>query len=36
MRPTTPTVSQLAGKLNRGAQYHCVLVLVRHADDPRP
>ncbi|AOY93984.1 non-canonical purine NTP pyrophosphatase, RdgB/HAM1 family [Cupriavidus sp. USMAA2-4] len=29
-------VSQLAGKLNRGAQYHCVLVLVRHADDPRP
>ncbi|QET00980.1 MULTISPECIES: RdgB/HAM1 family non-canonical purine NTP pyrophosphatase [Cupriavidus] len=29
-------ISQLAGKLNRRAQYYCVLVLVRHADDPRP
>ncbi|CAG9163561.1 RdgB/HAM1 family non-canonical purine NTP pyrophosphatase [Cupriavidus pampae] len=29
-------ISQLAGKLNRRAQYYCVLVLVRHAEDPRP
>ena len=29
-------ISQLAGKLNRRANYYCVLVLVRHADDPRP
>ncbi len=29
-------ISQLAGKLNRHAHYYCVLVLVRHADDPRP
>ncbi|WP_454720525.1 MULTISPECIES: RdgB/HAM1 family non-canonical purine NTP pyrophosphatase [Cupriavidus] len=29
-------ISQLAGKLNRHAYYYCVLVLVRHADDPRP
>jgi len=32
----THLISQLAGKLNRHAQYYCVLVLVRHADDPRP
>ncbi|EKZ98689.1 MULTISPECIES: RdgB/HAM1 family non-canonical purine NTP pyrophosphatase [Cupriavidus] len=29
-------ISQLAGKLNRRAHYYCVLVMVRHADDPRP
>ncbi|MCY0858171.1 RdgB/HAM1 family non-canonical purine NTP pyrophosphatase [Cupriavidus sp. D39] len=29
-------ISQLAGKLNRRAYYYCVLVLVRHAEDPRP
>lgn len=29
-------ISQLAGKLNRRAQYYCVLVLVRHATDPCP
>ena len=29
-------ISQLAGKLNRRAHYHCVLVLVRHAADPCP
>lgn len=29
-------ISQLAGKLNRHAYYYCVLVLVRHADDPCP
>jgi len=29
-------ISQLAGKLNRRANYYCVLVLVHHADDPRP
>ncbi|SCU92138.1 dITP/XTP pyrophosphatase [Cupriavidus necator] len=29
-------VSQLAGKLNRHAHYYCVLVFVRHAEDPCP
>jgi len=29
-------ISQLAGKLNRHAHYYCVLVMVRHPDDPRP
>jgi len=29
-------VSQLAGKLNRHAHYYCVLVFVRHAEDPSP
>lgn len=29
-------ISQLAGKLNRHAHYYCVLVLVRHAEDPCP
>ncbi|WP_042887557.1 RdgB/HAM1 family non-canonical purine NTP pyrophosphatase [Cupriavidus necator] len=29
-------VSQLAGKLNRHAYYYCVLVFVRHPDDPCP
>ncbi|RAS12013.1 RdgB/HAM1 family non-canonical purine NTP pyrophosphatase [Cupriavidus alkaliphilus] len=32
----TYLVSQLAGKLNRHAYYYCVLVFVRHADDPCP
>lgn len=29
-------VSQLAGKLNRHAYYYCVLVFVRHTEDPCP
>ncbi|MBF6988776.1 MULTISPECIES: RdgB/HAM1 family non-canonical purine NTP pyrophosphatase [Cupriavidus] len=29
-------VSQLAGKLDRHAHYYCVLVFVRHAEDPCP
>lgn len=29
-------VSQLAGKLNRHAYYYCVLVFVRHPEDPCP
>ena len=29
-------ISQLAGKLNRHAHYYCVLVFVRHAEDPCP
>lgn len=29
-------VSKLAGETNRRAWYTCVLVLVRHADDPQP
>jgi XTP/dITP diphosphohydrolase len=29
-------ISQLAGKLDRRAHYYCVLVMVRHADDPCP
>ncbi|MDQ0142444.1 RdgB/HAM1 family non-canonical purine NTP pyrophosphatase [Cupriavidus necator] len=29
-------VSQLAGKHNRHAYYYCVLVFVRHAEDPCP
>jgi XTP/dITP diphosphohydrolase len=33
---TAHLVSQLAGKLNRHAHYYCVLVFVRHAEDPCP
>ena len=29
-------VRELAGKADRGAHYVCVLVYVRHADDPQP
>jgi len=29
-------ISQLAGKLNRHAHYYCVLVMVRHPEDPCP
>lgn len=29
-------VSQLAGKLDRHAHYYCVLVFVRHVEDPCP
>lgn len=29
-------VERLAGEANRGAHYVCVLVFLRHADDPRP
>lgn len=29
-------VAELAGHRNRGAYYYCVLVFMRHADDPQP
>jgi XTP/dITP diphosphohydrolase len=29
-------IADLAGKANRRAHYYCILVLVRHADDPQP
>jgi XTP/dITP diphosphohydrolase len=29
-------IAQLAGKADRRAHYTCVIVLVRHADDPEP
>ncbi len=29
-------VEALQGKINRRAYYYCVIVLVRHADDPQP
>lgn len=29
-------VAALAGKLDRRAHYYCVIVLVRHAEDPEP
>jgi len=29
-------VANLQGEANRNAHYYCVLVLVRHADDPEP
>ncbi|HVK53534.1 MAG TPA: RdgB/HAM1 family non-canonical purine NTP pyrophosphatase [Burkholderiales bacterium] len=29
-------VSELSGKENRRAHYYCVIVMVRHADDPQP
>lgn len=29
-------IAELAGQTNRRAHYYCVLVLVRHADDPCP
>ena len=29
-------IAELAGQANRRAHYYCVLVLVRHADDPCP
>jgi XTP/dITP diphosphohydrolase len=29
-------IADLAGKTDRSAHYYCILVLVRHADDPQP
>jgi XTP/dITP diphosphohydrolase len=29
-------IADLAGKSDRRAHYYCILVLVRHADDPQP
>ncbi len=29
-------IADLAGQTDKSAYYYCVLVLVRHADDPRP
>ena len=29
-------LAELADKSDRRAYYHCVLVLLRHADDPQP
>lgn len=29
-------IADLAGKSNRRAHYYCILVFVRHADDPQP
>jgi XTP/dITP diphosphohydrolase len=29
-------IAELAGKSNRRAHYYCILVFVRHADDPQP
>ena len=33
---TTKLIAALAGVADRRAHYYCVLVLVRHADDPEP
>ena len=35
-RNNAALVAALAGIADRRAHYHCVLVLVRHADDPQP
>jgi XTP/dITP diphosphohydrolase len=35
-RNNAKLVEKLQGKANRRAYYYCVLVLVRHADDPQP
>ncbi|MCQ4145430.1 RdgB/HAM1 family non-canonical purine NTP pyrophosphatase [Vogesella sp. AC12] len=35
-RNNAKLVEKLHGKANRRAYYYCVLVLVRHADDPQP
>jgi XTP/dITP diphosphohydrolase len=35
-RNNTKLLAELAGRSNRRAHYVCVLVLVRHADDPQP
>lgn len=35
-RNNAKLVERLQGKDNRRAYYYCVLVLVRHADDPQP
>ena len=35
-RNNAKLVEKLQGKTNRRAYYYCVLVLVRHADDPQP
>lgn len=35
-RNNAKLIEKLQGKANRRAWYYCVLVLVRHADDPQP
>lgn len=35
-RNNAKLLASLAGVADRGAHYYCVLVLVRHADDPEP
>lgn len=35
-RNNAKLIEKLQGKDNRRARYYCVLVLVRHADDPQP
>jgi len=35
-RNNAKLVAELAGTADRRAHYYCVLVLVRHADDPQP
>ena len=35
-RNNAKLIEKLQGKANRCAWYYCVLVLVRHADDPQP
>lgn len=35
-RNNAKLIEKLQGKTNRRAWYYCVLVLVRHADDPQP
>ncbi|WP_199053193.1 RdgB/HAM1 family non-canonical purine NTP pyrophosphatase [Aquitalea sp. ASV15] len=36
VRNNAKLIEKLQGKANRRAWYYCVLVLVRHADDPQP
>jgi XTP/dITP diphosphohydrolase len=35
-RNNAKVIAELAGQRNRCAHYYCVLVLMRHADDPQP
>src|ERR1700681_1261515 len=35
-RNNATLVADLQGKAERGAHYYCVIVLLRHADDPQP
>jgi XTP/dITP diphosphohydrolase len=35
-RNNAKLVADLQGKADRGAHYYCVIVLLRHADDPQP
>lgn len=36
IRNNKKLLTELQNQANRAAHYHCVLVLVRHADDPQP